>query len=315
MNQQSSLPSLSLSQIVSRPFQREADLVRMRAFVQAAARESGKPLFYLHPGDLSWRMNRSLTFDPRRHIHLWEAPDGELVGFAWFYSSHNGVDVQVHPGWRGRGVGPRMVRWAEQVARRELPHNGRGETLRFSAFEADRQRHRTLSRQGYRPDAFHYVHLRRSLDDLPEPPPLPEGFRFEPMRPKLAPARAALHDAAFYASAVTGASYRRVMAAPGYRAELDLLVVSPEGRPAAFALCWLDEAGRVGLFEPVGTHPDFRRLGLARALLAEGLHRLRAQGMEAAWVYTESPNLPAQKLYTALGFQVAGRAFDYVKNL
>ena len=39
-----------------------------------------------------------------------------------------------------------------------------------------------------------------------------------------------------------------------------------------------DEANRRGIFEPVVTHPDHRRRGLARALMLEGMRRARALG-------------------------------------
>ncbi|MGA5560099.1 GNAT family N-acetyltransferase [Streptomyces platensis] len=41
---------------------------------------------------------------------------------------------------------------------------------------------------------------------------------------------------------------------------------------------WLDEANRTAEFEPVGTHPDYRRLGLGRALLLHGMHLARDAG-------------------------------------
>jgi len=41
---------------------------------------------------------------------------------------------------------------------------------------------------------------------------------------------------------------------------------------------WLDEANKTAEFEPVGTHPDFRRLGLARAMLLHGMHLARGAG-------------------------------------
>lgn len=303
-----------LNKVVSRPY-RDDDLPRLQSFVSLAAVGAQNPLFYLHPGDLAWRLNRSLSFDPARYIHLWETQQGETLGFAWFYSSHNGVDLQVHPGWRGRGIGTRMVRWAESIARRELPNRGRGDTLRFSCFEQDQQRRKTLINQGYRPDHFHYVHFQQKLTKEPPTPSIPTGFTIRPMTPDDATARATLHDAAFFATEVSGDSITRVMDAPGYRSDLDLVAVAPDGRLAAFALCWHDPINLSGLFEPVGVHPDFRRLGLAQALLAAGLHHLWKIGTGRVRVYTESPNLPAQRLYVQAGFKVAGRVFDFVKAL
>jgi len=68
-------------------------------------------------------------------------------------------------------------------------------------------------------------------------------------------------------------------------------------------LTW-DPANRRGIFEPVCTHPDHRRRGLALALMRGGLLRLRA--LEAAGAYVESGSgEPANALYDAVGFTEA----------
>lgn len=58
----------------------------------------------------------------------------------------------------------------------------------------------------------------------------------------------------------TGHQYRSVvMTKPGYQPEREIVAEAPDGRIAAFAVYWVDERNRVGHFEPVGTHHDFRR--------------------------------------------------------
>jgi ribosomal protein S18 acetylase RimI-like enzyme len=47
---------------------------------------------------------------------------------------------------------------------------------------------------------------------------------------------------------------------------------------AASTIMWLDEANSSAEFEPVGTHPSYRRRGLARAMMLHGMHRARAAG-------------------------------------
>ncbi len=58
----------------------------------------------------------------------------------------------------------------------------------------------------------------------------------------------------------------------------------------------------VGLFDLV-THPDWRRQGLARALLNRALRHAVTQGAELAWLQVVSDNQPAQALYQGLGFE------------
>ena len=61
------------------------------------------------------------------------------------------------------------------------------------------------------------------------------------------------------------------------------MIVSDDGRGAAFCVAWPDEVNRVGLLEPVGVHPDFHRHGLGRAIVLESFRKLRDRGMESAW--------------------------------
>ncbi len=78
-----------------------------------------------------------------------------------------------------------------------------------------------------------------------------------------------------------------------------------ENGTVARATIWFDDVNLVGLFEPVETDEDFRRLGLARAVMTEGLHRMRAAGMRTAQVEHDITNAAAAALYESLGFTVA----------
>jgi ribosomal protein S18 acetylase RimI-like enzyme len=77
----------------------------------------------------------------------------------------------------------------------------------------------------------------------------------------------------------------------------------------SYGLVWLDAVNGVGEFEPVGTHQDFRRMGLARAVCLHAMHRLRAAGASTAIVYARGDAaypVPA-RLYEALGFRAGDR--------
>ena len=110
--------------------------------------------------------------------------------------------------------------------------------------------------------------------------------------------RVDVHRAAFAPSRVVPESYARVQASPPYRHELDWVVEAPDGRFAAFALCWLDEANGVAELDP-GTHPDFRRLGLARAVSIAGL---RASGARTGVVYSYGGTV-ASEPYDSIGLR------------
>ena len=85
----------------------------------------------------------------------------------------------------------------------------------------------------------------------------------------------------------------------------DLAVETGDTTRAAFTTIWFDDVNKVGLFEPVGTEPAFLRLGLARAVMTDGLRRMREAGMHTALVEHDIANEPAAALYASLGFTVA----------
>jgi ribosomal protein S18 acetylase RimI-like enzyme len=106
-----------------------------------------------------------------------------------------------------------------------------------------------------------------------------------------------------------GMRRRRALAAflPG----LELMALDEEGRPAAFLISLLEnyEADRrpqpVGLVAMVGTVPGHRRRGLAAALMAEALRRLRAAGARSSSLYVDAQNpTRAYDVYRRLGYEV-----------
>ena len=135
-----------------------------------------------------------------------------------------------------------------------------------------------------------------------------DGFEFRSLRGEQE--HAARADAARLAFESTlepdvhRARYLRFMRSPGYVLDHDLVAVAPDGTIASFAIYWPDDELSLGQFEPVGTHPDFQRRGLARALLHEGLARLAAAGIERARVMTGGANERAQSVYLDSGFEL-----------
>ena len=96
--------------------------------------------------------------------------------------------------------------------------------------------------------------------------------------------------------------FARFMASPVYDPERDVVAAAPDGQIGAFCITWPDPLTGVGLFEPVGTHPDFQRKGLGKAVMLQALERLQRLGMRQAIVTTGEDNQPAIKLYEFGGF-------------
>jgi ribosomal protein S18 acetylase RimI-like enzyme len=87
------------------------------------------------------------------------------------------------------------------------------------------------------------------------------------------------------------------------------VVEAPDGRFAAYCLCWPDDENRVGEFEPVGVRSDFRRRGLGAAVCTFALQRLHEEGGRQAIVYCATEQACA--LYESIGFRIHASLVGY----
>jgi len=210
-------------------------------------------------------------------------------------------DVFVRPEMRGRALEAKIMLWAEERLSHTVQSLG-GEDIRMMwVNENDALRIRWLEMRGFTSSPEFMWTMSRSLDEsLPETR-LPRGYRVRGVAGEQeARLRAAVSHGAFSSSLVFEDYWPRMlrfMHSPVYQGDLDLVTVAPDGRFASFCIVWPDPVTKVGLFEPVGTHPDFQRRGLGKAVMVEGLRRLKARGMKQAIVCTEHDNPAARKLY------------------
>jgi ribosomal protein S18 acetylase RimI-like enzyme len=259
--------------------------------------------FPLHPGDIAHRMFSGLRFERSalaELARLWEE-DGELVAWALLYPKHAAFDLLVHPEYRLQYERSLLsVTEAALVEAMERREESKSE-LEADASRCDHRRLEALRSLGWSGGSHEYTVTRRSLDDVSDPE-LPEGLTIRSVRGvEEAVALAEVHSGSF-GSTWTSELYRRVMESPGYAPEREIVVETPDGRLAGFTETWYDEPNRLGLFEPVGTHEDFRRLGVGRALMCAGMQAMAAAGMEHAIVTHEAGNEASTALYAATGF-------------
>jgi ribosomal-protein-alanine N-acetyltransferase len=90
--------------------------------------------------------------------------------------------------------------------------------------------------------------------------------------------------------------------------------VHPDGRTEVVGMMvnWviLDELHIATL----AVHPDYRRMGIARRLLAKGLQAGLERGARLAFLEVRRSNLAAQNLYRAFGFELSGVRPRYYKD-
>jgi ribosomal protein S18 acetylase RimI-like enzyme len=301
---------------ISRLFGGEADLEQMQALVRVLAEEGARS--YLQVGDLLWGMYQNTIFDPYQHMRLWRDEPGDLLAFAWFDPRPGSITWYLDPRRaRDTALEEEILSWAEQHARDFAPVDEPEALLHAESFADDSVRADFLARHGFAATDDHaMLFMQRDLE-LPIPAAtLPAGWTVRHVGGEDEyQERVNTHREVYHPSRVTLEAYRRLRTLAGYTPNLDLVAVSPEGQFGSYCICWHDLANQSGEYEPVGTRPAFRRLGLARAVLVEGFRRLRERGARIAIVCTNADNVAAVPLYESVGFRVVRRNVKYVKRL
>jgi mycothiol synthase len=264
-----------------------------------------------------WHVNANIVqLDLPRVIFLWETAQGQIAAVLNPEGKQEAF-LQIHPELRTAALEQEMLAVAEQEL---IFPDAQGERkLYLWAAQDDGLRQEVLKTRGYtRLNA--QEHQRRRLLSNPIPDmQIPQGYRLRPLGDvEELPARSWLSWRAFHPDEPDEDYegwewYRNVQRAPLYRRDLDLVAVAPDGELAAFCTIWFDDVTRTGSFEPVGTAPEHQRHGLGKALMLEGLRRLKWLGATLATVGSYS--LPAGALYESAGFTDYDRSEAWVKQL
>lgn len=234
-------------------------------------------------------------------IGLWEAADGRLVGAVHPDGPGDAV-LELDPDYRH--LEGDMIAWAEEHLAVPDEESGR-RRLDFFVWDYDVRRQRLLAARRYDQMPWSGVvrHLRLGCQPLP-PVCMATGYTLRTTRANNEDCAriAALLNAAFNRTCHTAGEYRAfVTLNPAFRHDLNLIAEAPDGSCAAHVGLNFDPINHRAIFEPVCTHPDHRRKGLAEALMCEGLHRLRAIGARDVFVETGDA-VAANALYDAIGF-------------
>lgn len=304
-----------MSTNVKRAYAGETDLQRMEQLLANAYAST-----LLRVGDVSWlsreHTHRELSLD----IQLVEDSAGQLV--AWAYFRPNGeFNVFVTPETADADDGSLLdglldfveQAWRASVAAGDPPVTLNTYCIDPSRSSLDRSLAATLPQRGFvLDDSGSSATLVGSLGQVAEPS-LPPGYHFDWVRtPALRVGRVEAHRAAFAPSDLSTKKYERVQRAWAYRPELDRLVVTDAGEVVAFCTAWLDAQNASGLLEPVGTHPDHQRRGLARAVCLDACRALRAAGARTGQVGFSTQ--AGFATYSSLGFTSSGPDLIFAKR-
>lgn len=89
-------------------------------------------------------------------------------------------------------------------------------------------------------------------------------------------------------------------------------VAEVDGSVVAMIVVWLivDEAH----VATIATHPDYRRQGIARRLLAHALRHMIQDGARSSFLEVRESNLIAQDMYRKFGYEISGRRRRYYRD-
>jgi len=199
---------------------------------------------------------------------------------------------------------------------------GRGIPLSVGVTDRDPELRAAAEALGFRP-VRQFAHLvRPNLEAIPEIP-LPAGFAVrripaddQAMHRRVWEASARAFQGSWGEEVPTERDYQRWLESPDFDPPLWRVAFHGE-EIAGQILNYLDaqrdpDGGRLGWTESISVQPEFRRRGIARALLAESLRAVRDAGATRAALGADlqNPN-EAATLYQSMGFRIVSVNHEY----
>jgi len=295
-----------MSGLRERGFEMQRDLTELLDMVGRAYATSD-PHAFLHPGGLQWllrRLGRRETFAVLRWM------DGDAVagfgvdddGYVMIQAAHPSLDRHLA-----------LLDQAEARARQK----GQA-AIKISAWDGDRDLVAALTLRGYEMSTLNGNELVCEMVGEPTSPRLPEGFSMRWLEPELDAAYVELHRASWSTRAPSDYDARMhasVISMPDFERRLVPIIAAPDGTLAAYCIAWFDPRSRTVEIEPLGTHPDYRRLGLGRAIVEEVKRRSAARGARSVMVWGAHNYDVAIHMYESAGLRSRRVLRDYTRTL
>jgi len=240
-----------------------------------------------------------------RKIGVWEE-NGEIVAVSHYESQLGEAFFEFHPAYRH--LRDEMLDHAERHLAGVSKEGGR-KYLHAFINDNDPGFLSLVKSRGYEKDPEGDRPMCRF--DIPEPFPaitLPEGFRLTSLAEECDWAK--VHHALWRGfdhgedvpmDEAELESRRRMFDTPKARRDLKIAVAAPDGDFVAFCGTFYEPAGKFAYVEPVATVPAYRRMGLGKAAVLEGIRRCAELGATLAYVGNDLP------IYQVIGFK---RVYD-----
>lgn len=249
---------------------------------------------------------------------------------SWGELADGGAQVEsilnIRPDARGGGVEELLAHHAIRRAR-ELagdPHRARGRTADLKVFVSGRDsvQRSVLTGLGFRIAGHGAQLIRPDFENIPDLP-LPAPLEVRPIDPADRVVHRRIWDAGARAFAdslgeemPTEARYDEFLNDPSFAPQLWQVAFDGD-RVAGQILNYLGDpepgGTRIGWTEGISVQPEYRRRGLARALLARSLRAVRDAGATSAGLGVDlrNPN-HAVDLYESMGYRIVSESFEYV---
>jgi len=248
----------------------------------------------VHPTDVE----QSLDLADEAGVIVVETPD-RLV--AWATVAGGRAEADVHPAWRGHGIGSALLAWTETQAR------GSGAArLQQIVTNSDEAANLLFESAGYRIHHTSWI-LRMELGATPPKVVVPEGITIRPYRPADAEAAYRLIEDAFnewpdrQPTDFAGWS-AHVLGHPSFSPGLSRLAF--DGDELVGAALTDDYPGQEeGWVQQVATRASHRRRGIARALLQSVFGAFYATGRRFVGLSTSS-HMGALEPYERIGMRI-----------
>jgi len=296
-------------------YQQPDDLRRAQIALMQWTKQAGD-CNYWHKGDLRHRIfNGGYKYQPEDLFYYWPDETGQVIGFVSLHFYRGMFDLHVAPELRYTERHTEMFQWSEAKLIESAERLAEPlEAVAVDSMACNPQHDEFLIAQGYEHSAHVMTLTEHDLQNIPDAT-LPEGFRFHDATADDLEKLADVHNHSFTHKWIAEL-YGKVFNGP--LMEYEIVTVAPDGRFASFTNVWVDEVNHTIVFEPVGTHSDFRRRGIGRAMMAYVLKRMQAEhGIERAYVCHEldDKNPGAGAFYYSVGFRPKYEIHEYVKSL
>lgn len=136
------------------------------------------------------------------------------------------------------------------------------------------------------PEGYHITSMRDTFDLYQYRRVLWKGFNHEQNG-----------EGAFSLTETDEEEAKAEMLRPNVDLNLKIAVVAPDGNFVSYCGMWYDPEAGFAVVEPVATDPDYRKLGLGKATVLEGIRRVSELGARVAYVGS------SQQFYYSIGFR------------